>query len=123
MRKTITKIMGIALLTSIMFTCSAYASGDIALISAGKNTAMSIMKLVLSVSSIAAGVGAAIALVQLLVLQNPQKIDAAKSWLIRIIVVYVVMNGIGTILSFVNTTAQNAGFGNSGITSIQRNGQ
>ena len=80
-----------------------YATETNGLTTAITTTGIRVFNSIVGVASVIAGAAAAFALVQLLVVQNPQRIDRAKSWLIRIIIVFVLINGVGTVLSFLQT--------------------
>jgi len=91
----------------LMLTCmvlvnatAAFATGEIK--TAVNTSGVVVFNTIVGIASAAAGAAASVALVQMLVIQNPQKIDRAKTWLVRIVIAFVLINGIGTILRFAN---------------------
>jgi len=107
-RRKIQKALLIMLTASVMLllnTTAAFATD--ALGTAINTSGTRMFNTIVGIASTAARAAASVALVQLLVLQNPQKIDRAKAWLIRIIIVFVLINGIGTILRFANGVGGN----------------
>jgi len=99
-----------------------YATETNGLTTAIKNTGIEVFNAIVGVASVIAGAAAAFALVQLLVVQNPQRIDRAKTWLIRIIIVFVLLNGIGTVLAFLQNNLADSMDNNIGNVSVKQAG-
>lgn len=93
---------------SIGFALSLYISGylgsiraeDFELVTKVGSTANNLYAQLVKYSSVAAGLALVIALLEMIVFQNDQKIDRAKSWAWRIVIVFVIINVIPSIINF-----------------------